>query len=194
MKIINFFLFLQFFSLSSFAQVIKIDSTNYCNFYDIIAHYPNSNVKSFYLTETMIIDIVGKEMKKLGFKWISTFRIIKIDSNNFIISICYSDKSNCGFLIENIYEMIPNQEDRNLKSLNKKDSQFDYGEKIVSLDGSYKFFNIKEIPNNLHILKMNDYWYQESSIKKKNKKLVSKEFIIELLRQDIRKFLKNFKS
>ena len=194
MKKIKLYIPLLICSLSIKAQDIKIDSTNYYNFYDYSAHYKISDVKSFSLSETIIIDIVSNEMQKLGFKWISTFRIIKIEEGKYVTSICYSDKSNCGFLFEHIYETEHSQEDRNLKSLNKKYSDYDYGEKIVSVDGSVKFINIKEIPKNLYILKMNDYWYQESSIKKKNEKLVSKEFIIQLLREDIRKFLKNFKT
>lgn len=177
--------------LSCKAQNIKIDSTNYCNFYDYTAHYKNSDVKSFSLSKSMIIDVISDEMQKLGFKWISTFRIIKLDENKYVTSICYSDKSNCGFLFEHIYETEHSQEDRNLKSLNKKYSDYDYDEKIVSIDGSYKFVNVNEIPKNLHILKLNDYWYQESGNEEKIKKLVSKEFIVELLREDVRKFLRN---
>jgi hypothetical protein len=192
MKIKLYMFFLICF-LSSKAQDSKIDSTNYFNFYDESAHLYDSDVKSFSLTETMVIDIVCDEMKKLGFKWISKFRIIKLDGDNYIISICYSDKSNCGFLLDHTYLTTHNQEDRNLKSLNKKNSNYDYAEKVVSIDGSYKFLNIKEVPKNLHILKMNDYWYQQSSNKKKNRKLVSKEFIIELLKNDVRTFLKDFK-
>ena len=178
------------FNLNSFSQEVEINANNYCDFYDENAHHKGSDIKSFGLKETMIIDIVSDEMEKLGFKWISTFRIIKIDTS-YVTSICYSDKSNSGFLFEYIYETTHSQEDRNLRSLNRK--YYDYGEKIVSSDGSYKFVNIKEIPKNLHILKMNDYWYQESTNPEKNKKLVSKEFIVELLRNDVRTFLKNFK-
>jgi hypothetical protein len=193
MKKIKLSMFFILFYLMSKAQDVKIDSTNYWKFYDETAHNKNSMVKSISLSKTMIIDIVSDEMKKLGFKWISTFRIIKIDENRCITSICYSDKSNCGFLFDEIYETEHNQEDRNWKSLNKKYSGYDYVERIISLDGSYKFENIKEVPKNLYILKMNDYWYQESTNKEKSKKLVSKEFIVELLREDVRRFLKNFK-
>jgi hypothetical protein len=189
-KIKRYMLFL-LCCLSCKAQNIKIDSTNYCNFYDYTAHYKNSDVKSFSLSKSMIIDVISDEMQKLGFKWISTFRIIKLDENKYVTSICYSDKSNCGFLFEHIYETEHSQEDRNLKSLNKKYSDYDYDEKIVSIDGSYKFVNVNEIPKNLHILKLNDYWYQESGNEEKIKKLVSKEFIVELLREDVRKFLRN---
>lgn len=193
MKKIKLYIPLLLCCLSIKGQDIKIDSTNYCNFYDYTAHSKNSDVKSFGLTRTMIIDIVIDEMQKLGFKWINTFRIIKIEEDKYVTSICYSDKSNCGFLIEDIFETTHSQNDRNLKSLNKKYSGYDYGEKIVSLDGSYKFVSIKEIPKNLCILKMNDYWYQESTNKENSKKLVSKEFIVELLREDVREFLKKFK-
>ena len=193
MKKIKLYLPLLLCSFSIKAQDIKIDSTNYCDFYDYTAHYKNSDVKSFGLTRTMIIDIVTNEMEKLGFKWISTFRIIKIEEGKYVTSICYSDKSNCGFLFDEIYETEHNQEDRNWKSLNKKYSGYDYVERIISLDGSYKFVNIKEVPNNLYILKMNDYWYQQSTNPEKNNKLVSKEFIESLLREDVRSFLKNIK-
>lgn len=193
MKKIKLYIPLLLCSLSIKAQDIKIDSTNYCNFYDYTAHYKISDVKSFGLTRTMIIDIVTNEMEKLGFKWISTFRIIKIEEGKYVTSICYSDKSNCGFLFDEIYETEHNQEDRNWKSLNKKYSGYDYVERIISLDGSYKFVNIKEVPNNLYILKMNDYWYQQSTNPEKNKKSVSKEFIESLLREDVRSFLKNIK-
>ena len=194
MKKLKLYVFTTLCCLSCKAQDIKIDSTNYCNFYDYSAHYNKSNIKSFSLSETKIIDIVSDEMKKLGFEWISKFRIINLNENKYITTICYSDKSNCGFLFDRIYETTHSQEDRNLKSLNKKNSNFDYVEKIVSLDGSYKFVNVIEIPKNLHILKMNDYWYQESGNEEKIKKLVSKEFIIQLLKKDVRKFLKNFKA
>lgn len=193
MKKIKLYILLLLCSLSIKAQDIKIDSTNYFDFYDYTAHYKNSDVKSFGLTRTMIIDIVSDEMQKLGFKGISTFRIIKIEEGKYITSICYSDKSNCGFLFDGIYETEYNQEDRNWKSLNKKYSGYDYIERIISLDGSHKFVNIKEVPNNLYILKMNDYWYQQSTNPEKNKKLVSKEFIESLLREDVRSFLKNKK-
>lgn len=184
---------LLFCGLSSYAQDIKIDSTNYCNFYNDTAHYKDSDIKSFHLTETMIIDIVHDEMIKLGYKWISTFSIIKIDSNNYITSICYSDKSNCGFVLENMTELLPSQQNRNIVSLNKRINGYDYGEKIISINGGYDFVKIKEIPKNLHILKMADYWFQTSSNEEKNKKLVSKEFVLELLREDVRHFLKGLK-
>jgi hypothetical protein len=193
MKKIKLYIPLLLCSLSTKAQDIKIDSTNYCNFYDYTAHYKNSDVKSFGLTRIMIIDIVSDEMQKLGFKGISTFRIIKIEEGKYVTSICYSDKSNCGFLFDEVYETEHNQEDRKWNSLSKKYSGNDYVEKIISLDGSYKFVNIEEVPNNLYILKMNDYWYQQSTNPEKNKKLVSKEFIESLLREDVRSFLKNIK-
>jgi hypothetical protein len=172
------------------SQEIKIDATNYCMFYDTINRYPK--VKIFYLNETKIIDIVTNEMKKLGFQWVSSFRIIEIDDKH-IISICYSDKSNCGFLLDDTFDMIPKQENRNIVSLYKTDSGNDYSEKIVLTDGKYEFDIIKEIPKNLHILKMDNYWYQTSDDEEISKRLVSKEFIEELLRQDVRDFLKDFK-
>jgi len=119
MRTIKICLLCLFCSLLGNAQDIKIDATNYCNFYDYTAHSKKSDVKSFSLSETMIIDIIMDEMQKLGFSRITTFRIIEIEDGKYVTSICYSDKSNCGFLFEHIYETEHSQEDRNLKSLNK---------------------------------------------------------------------------
>jgi|GEM_PF-1756810 len=191
MKIIKSLFLILFCSSMTNAQDAKIDSSNYCNFYDDRTPYPE--IKSYRLTETMVIDIVSDEMEKLGYKWINDYRIIKIDSGSYITSICYSDKSNCGFLLEKITELAPDQRNRNVVSLEKKLNGFDYGEKIVHLDGTYEFVKIQEIPTNLHILKIADYFYQTSGDQKKNRKLVSKEFITELLRNDVRKFLAKIK-
>lgn len=173
------------------AQNIKIDSTNYCKFYSMEAHYQNSNVETTYLDETTIANIVYDEMEKLGFKWLRKFAIVKIDSNTYVSSICYSEKSKFGFLFEGSHGMVPSQENRHVISLYKEITGNDYSQKISSIYGESEFIKIKEIPKNFYILKMENYWYQESPDPIKNMNLVSKEFIYELLRQDIRKICKN---
>ena len=55
-------------------------------------------------------------MKQLGYKWLNLHRIIKIDPNKYVTAVSYSDKSDCGFLVENMWEMSPNQKNRSILS------------------------------------------------------------------------------
>jgi len=177
--------------ISAQAQNNTINSKNYCSFYNEEAYTMNAEVITRHLSAIVITDIVREEMYKLGFKWLSTPRIIKIETGQYVASICYSDKSNCGFLLEESFDLIPLQETRSIVSINKRESGYDYSEKIVFTDGKYEFVNIKEIPKNLHILKMDNYWYQTSTNKDKSKALVPKEFAFDLLKEDVRDFLKD---
>jgi hypothetical protein len=183
-----------FISISMvFSQNKEIDSTNYCDFYNMNAHYNNSSIKTKHLSESIITDIIYSEMKKMGFKSVNQFQIVKIDSQKYVSSICYSEKSKFGFLLEGIIETVPLQKNRYVVSLNKEHSGLDYREKIVTLNGNTEFTDFKEIPKNFYIIKIDNYWYQESNNQIEDKKLVSKEFIINLLKNDIRKVLNKVK-
>jgi hypothetical protein len=173
-------------SLSLMGQSV-IDSSNYCSFYNMKAHYANSKISTSYLNDLEIAKIVMEEMKSLGFQHVSNYQIVKIDSINYINAICFSEKSNIGFLYEGICGMIPEQKNRYVISLYKEMTGYAYAEKILGIDGESQFLKITDLPKNLHILKMENYWYQESTDTELKKNLVSKEFIIELLRQDIRR-------
>jgi hypothetical protein len=173
-------------SFSSMGQS-EIDSTNYCSFYNMIAHTANSKISTSYLNELEIAKIVMEEMKSLGFQNVSNHQILQIDSINFVNAICYSEESNIGFLYEGACGMIPEQKNRYVISLYEEMTGYAYAEKILTIDGGWQFLKIKDLPKNLHILKMENYWYQESPDPVLKKNLVSKAFIIELLRQDIRR-------
>ena len=69
----------------------------------------------------------------------------------------------------------------------------DFAEKIVNLDGSSDFVKIKEIPQNLYIVKENIYWYQYTDKAADDKKLVTKEITTTILRDDIRSILSQVK-
>lgn len=167
----------------------KIDSTNYCNFYNMNAHYTNAKIKvsTTYLSELEIAQIVYEEMDKLGYDHLYNYRIIQIDSSTTVNAICYSEKSNIGFLYESSCSMVPKQENRYSVSLYKEMTGNAYAEKIVTPDGKTTFLKLKDLPVNLHILKMENYWYQESDDPEMNGTLVSRDFIINLLREDVRR-------
>jgi len=167
----------------------KIDSTNYCSFYNMNAHYTNAKVKisTTYLSELEIAQIVYEEMDKLGYDHLYNYRIVQIDPSTFVNAICYSEKSNIGFLYESSCSMVPQQKSRYTVSIYKETTGNAYAEKIVTANGETTFLKLKDLPSNLHILKMENYWYQESDDPKTNETLVSKTFIINLLREDIRR-------
>jgi hypothetical protein len=70
----------------------------------------------------------------------------------------------------------------------------DYAEKVIPLIGDSQFIKIKEVPSNFFILKEDPYWYQFTDRPQKDKVLVDKETILEILRTDVRKVIATFKK
>ena len=172
----------------------EINSENYYTYYSTGRDLKGSRLKTSWLNEVEVSQIIRKEMEENGFEWLSNFKIIKLDSSTHVISICYSEKSNFGFLFEPMHGMDPDVNSRKIKSMYKSMTGNDYAEKIINIDGSSDFVKIKEIPNNLFIVKADCYWYQETDNPKDNKKLVTREIIIQILRQDIQTILNEIKK
>ncbi|MBP1165858.1 MULTISPECIES: hypothetical protein [unclassified Chryseobacterium] len=188
-----FNLFFLLFSISTFSQ--KINSENYYNFYN--NNKENLKSKRLYtvwLNKTEASMILKEEMKNAGFEWLSDFRIVKINDEEFVIALCYSEKSKFGFVYESSHFAIPKKENRTIKSLYKQDTGNDYSEKIVSINGDSKFVKIKDLPSNLQIIKEDIYWYQRTENPEDDKYLVTKQDMITILREDIRKTLSSFKK
>ncbi|HLO72662.1 MAG TPA: hypothetical protein VK164_01885 [Flavobacterium sp.] len=171
-----------------------INSGNYYNYYSNGENLKGTKLTTFWLNKLEVSQILKEEMKNNGFEWLSDFRILKLDSINHVVSVCYSEKSKFGFLYESTHGMIPNVNNRKIKSMYKSMTGNDYSEKIVNINGQSDYIKIKEIPNNLIIIKEDCYWYQETDNNKDNKKLVTKEIIIEILREDIRQILSEVKK
>lgn len=136
--------------------------------------------------------ILAEEMKNAGFEQVRTFRIIKLNETDYILAICYSEKSKVGFVYESTHMMYPKKENRQLKSLYKESSGNDYSEKIVDLSGNSQFIKIKELPENIQIIKEDPYWYQYTENKEDDKFLVNKDIILEIFRSDVKKMILNF--
>lgn len=90
--------------------------------------------------------------------------------------------------------MFPKFEGRNIKSMYKKSTGNDYAEKIVKLNGESDFIKFKDIPNNLFIIKEDPYWYQYTENTRDNDILVTKNIILEILRNDIKEAIYTFKK
>ncbi|UPT71172.1 MAG: hypothetical protein M0D53_01810 [Flavobacterium sp. JAD_PAG50586_2] len=133
-------------------------------------------------------------MKLAGFEWLNDFQIIRIDNEKYITSICYSEKSKFGFVLETIFEAIPDKKNRTVKSLCKESDGYDYGEKILNVNGESKFIKIETLPDNLYLIKQDIYWFQTTENDEINKTLVTKDIAIEILRVDVKNILKLIKK
>jgi hypothetical protein len=192
MKRITLIISTLFMSYICYSQVV-IDSSNYFEFYSERAHYPISTIHTKFLQEEEVAPIIADEMRQTGFEWINLFQIVELDSNRYVLSTCYSEKSKFGFLYEGSHGMIPIKGNKQLISLYKKDTGNDYAEKIVTLNGKSRFIKYKELPKNFFIIKQECYWYQTIDFPDSNENLVSRELITSILRQDIRRILEKQK-
>lgn len=175
----------------------KINADNYYSYfkdYSDMAKLKVQNLGTGRLTEFEIAKVLKEEMKLAGFEWLNNFQIIHIDSEKYITSVCYSEKSKFGFVLETIIDAIPDKKNRKVKSLSKESYGYDYGEKIVDINGESKFIKIETLPENLYLIKQDIYWFQSTENEEINKTLVTKDNAMEILRADVRSILKLIKK
>ena len=175
----------------------KINADNYYSYYKDYNDYVKLKVKKLEtgrLTSSEIAKVLREEMKLAGFEWLNDYQIIHINNEEYITSICYSEKSKFGFVLETIFESEPNKKNRDLKSLSKESSSYDYVEKIIEINGESKFIKIKALPKNLYLIKQDIYWFQSTENVEINKTLVTKENAIVILRTDVKNILKLIKK
>ena len=193
-KYLTFILFVLTYSAT--AQN-AINGDNYYSYYKDYDDYKKLNVENLStgrLNELEVAKILYEEMKLAGFEWLNTFRIVQIEDDKYIVSICYSEKSKFGFVFDGSFDMIPDKKTRELERHSKDETGYEYDEKIVSLDGKSRFVKINQLPENLYLIRSDIYWYQRTENKDVNKTLVSKEIITQILRKDIQDILKSIKK
>jgi len=174
-----------------------INSENYYSYYKDYDDYKTLKVKKLStgrLNELEVAKVLSEEMKLAGFEWLNNFRIVNLEENKYIVSICYSEKSKFGFVFDGSFAMIPNKKIRDLERHTKNEAGYEYAEKIVNLEGESKFVKINQLPENLYLIKSDIYWYQRTENEEINKTLVTKEIIIQILRNDIQNILKSVKK
>lgn len=186
-------LFLSFF-ITSYSVGQNINSENYYDYYNPKVELKGNAPTTAWLNKAEASKILFEEMEKAGFEWVSTFIIIKLNETTYINAICYSEKSNVGFVYEASHEAFPDKENRKLKSLYKKLTGNDFSAKIVELNGNYEFIKVKELPENIQIIKEDLYWYQYNDNKEDEAKFVNKSIMLEIFRSDVRKLISKFKK
>jgi hypothetical protein len=164
------------------------------NYYDSFVKYiPNYKLTTAWVNKYEVAQVLEEEMKKAGFEWISTFRIVKINNGEYVTAICFSEKSKVGFLYEGSHSL-PDPKRKSLKSMYKENTRNDYAEKVVPLVGDSEFIKIKDVPTNFFILKEDPYWYQFTDKPQNEKVLVDKQTTLEILRSDVKKVIATFKK
>jgi len=177
-----------FFTQCSFSQKTKNISVD--NYYE---HLSPKGLKGKSLTTNWlrieeVVPILLDEMENAGFKWLYDRTVYRLENGQYFNITAYSRKSNIGFLYIQGHDMFPNKSHRDIL-FHKDNTHVKYVECIETFDGDADFVKIDVIPANVFILKEDCYFYQYTEEKADNAKLVTKEDAIQILRQDVRKYL-----
>lgn len=172
----------------SFAQTSsKIDSSNYYNFLN------PKNLKGRGLTTNWlrlddVVPIMLDELKNVGYDWLYDRTIYKLENGQHLNISAYSRKNNIGFLYIEGHNIFPDKSDRNIL-FHKDNSHINYVECEETYSGEADFVKIDKIPSNVFVLKEDCYFFQYTDNPEDNNFLVTKEKAIEILRQDLRRYL-----
>jgi len=188
-----------FISFSQTSSTIKIDTSNY---YDKLTHNPMSCIN--HLRESDAVPIIIEELKKNGYSYVYTNSGMLIDNGygqNFVINVGYSHYDTIfGFIWLGEHNINLNKKSRLLMSQQNKLKSDIYQHVSVSdttdnclKDDLSKSVKIKSLPRNIFILYQDCYFYEEDIADENIKYPLSKEVISNILRQDIRAFLKKVK-
>jgi hypothetical protein len=165
----------------------KIDTSNYYNYFSPKSLKGN-NLTTNWLRLNDVVPIMLEELKKAGYDWLYDRTIYKLQNGQHINISAYSRKNNIGFLYIEGHDMFPNKRHRNIL-FQKDNSKVKFIECVETYSGEADFIGIKEIPSNVFVLKEDCYFFQYTNNVEDNKVLVTKEIAIDILRQDLRKYL-----
>ena len=166
-------------------QAQTIDSKNYYNF-------QKDGGSLNWLRFCDAVPIIIDELLKSGIAYhtISIGDLIKLnDSTRFVVTVSFEkgDKE-YGFLYNASHGIPLNLKDRDFLTDRKK-AYYVQAEKDTKND--VNFMRIDPLPSNIFFLKQTCYWFQFDA--SGTKYPVSKEIAQNILRQDIRDYLKNLK-
>ena len=172
------------FSLAQSSTESSINNTNYYNYFqDIKGHSIN------WLRSCDAVPIIIDELLKNGIAYhtIRVGNLIKTnDSTRFVVTVSFEkgDKE-YGYLYEATHGIPLNSKDRDFLT-DKKKAYYVQTEKDTK--GDVNFMRIDPLPGNVFLLKQTCYWFQFDV--SGTKYPVSKEVAQNILRQDIRDYLK----
>ncbi|MBA4241934.1 MAG: hypothetical protein C0448_14505 [Sphingobacteriaceae bacterium] len=178
------------------AQELNIDKIDTSNYYDYNAfngrqkYLKGKRISETFLKKHEVLLIIKDELEKQKINDIQTHVIYELDSKESIVLDAYSPKENIGFIYIEIFNGV-SKANRKLKSTYRRFFDIDYQETHYNINGTSKLIEIKTMPSNALILSADNYWFQFTEVKDDDKYLISKEIAEKILRQDIRRFIKN---
>lgn len=181
MKIISSILLLVISNVCYCQNNTKIDTSNY---YD----YSNMFGTIAYLHDYEVAPIIEDEIIKAGYDYPATNQLMKFQDGQYITLTIYEYHLKFGFLYIKGHHIPPDKNDRKFL-LNKDNSALQYGLAEINADKTVSYTKINHIPDNIFVLDENCYWYYSDSKGELSNSTVSKNVIIEILRQDIRMYL-----
>ena len=187
MKKILFFILI-FTTKSLLSQLnSQIDTTNYYKYYSP-KKLKGKRLTTDFLRLDDVVPVMLEELKNAGHDYLYDRTIFRLPNNQIINISAYSRKSNIGFLYVEGHGIWPSNEDRQIL-FQKDNSHVQYVECEETFSGKANFVKIENIPSNIFVLKDDCYFFQDTDDIKDNKLLVTKETALNILRQDIRKYL-----
>jgi hypothetical protein len=166
----------------------KIDTSNYYNHYIFAINdgkkMKGSPIETKWLEIIDAIPIIVKELEQAGFDELYEFALYKLPNGQHVVLSVYSRKSKFGILYITGHNMTPNKIDR--RNLTQKgQTGVDYVEIEQTSSGSSNFIKINSLPSNIYVLNENCYWFQNTKNKAMVARLVSRDDIIKILKQDV---------
>ena len=194
------FLIFLFYPIISFSQTSSKEIVNSSNYYEKLTHNPMSRIN--WLRECDVVPIIIDELEKNGysFAFIHVGLLIDIGTGEKLVihvAYCYQDTV-FGFIYKGTHEAFIKKTRRNLMlqqdEIRKSITQYSIvNDTVDNYLKEPQRNKIKSVPNNIFVLDENCYFYEEDIDDNNIKYPLSREIITEILRQDIRTFLKRLK-
>lgn len=178
--------FFIFASTTTFSQ--RSETINNQNYYQFQTQGASIN----WLRANDAVPIIIDELLKngIGYHTISIGDLVKInDSTRLVVTVMFDKGKEYGFLYEPTHGIPLNPKDRDFLNSQKQGA---YVQAEKDTKDQVHFMRIEPIPQNIFLLKQTVYWFQFDNMGSKFS--VSKQVAEDILRQDIRKYLKSIRS
>ncbi len=159
----------------------KINRENYYDYYFTSKPF---NLVTNWLTRNEAVPIIVEELDKLGYKTF-TFRLYELPDSSHIIVDVYNRDKDLGIVFNTGHIGSVEKKQRNMRTFNQ--IPYKAGGQLGKLE------TYKNLPENIIVIQETWYWYQYGE-NTNSADLLNKSTIIEILREDIRAFVKEFES
>ncbi|MBL7711532.1 MAG: hypothetical protein JNL13_03670 [Chitinophagaceae bacterium] len=163
-----------------------VDTSNYYSHYSMGEGLSGNTVNTAWLSTLEIVPVLVDELKKAGYEEVFDNQLYQTSTKQMLVLSAYCYNEDFGFVYAQGHEGIPQKEHRNRISRFLQESGSEYVQDYYQPKSNLNFTTIKKLPANILVLQEDCYWYQYTEDPADNKKLVTKDIILDILRQDIR--------